>query len=200
VNLKVMKEAGHTRFPLCHSSLDDCIGILHIKDMFRLSGPLAAVDLVKVKRNVATFELETPLEAALERMLRAKFHMALAVDEFGGIVGVVTFESILEELVGEIQDEFDSEEDQIRALRAPHTYRVSGLTPIHDLEEALGVEVENDDVSTFGGLITGELGRIPARGDTLSLAGMRITIDEVDERRVIAVRVVVCSHSAGAQS
>jgi len=161
---------------------------------------LAAVDLVKVKRNVATFELETPLEAALERMLRAKFHMALAVDEFGGIVGVVTFESILEELVGEIQDEFDSEEDQIRALRAPHTYRVSGLTPIHDLEEALGVEVENDDVSTFGGLITGELGRIPARGDTLSLAGMRITIDEVDERRVIAVRVVVCSHSAGAQS
>jgi len=200
VNLKVMKEAGHTRFPLCHSSLDDCIGILHIKDMFRLSGPLAAVDLVKVKRNVATFELETPLEAALERMLRAKFHMALAVDEFGGIVGVVTFESILEELVGEIQDEFDSEEDQIRALRAPHTYRVSGLTPIHDLEEALGVEVENDEVSTFGGLITGELGRIPARGDTLSLAGMRITIDEVDERRVIAVRVVVYSRSAGAQS
>ena len=197
-NLKVMKEAGHTRFPLCHGSLDDCVGILHIKDMFRLSGPLAAVDLVKVKRNVAIFELETPLEAALERMLRAKFHMALAVDEFGGIVGVVTFESILEELVGEIQDEFDSEEDQIRALRAPHTYRVSGLTPIHDLEETLGVEVENDEVSTFGGLITGELGRIPARGETLSLAGMRISIDEVDERRVIAVRVVVYRRSAGA--
>jgi CBS domain containing-hemolysin-like protein len=198
-NLKVMKEAGHTRFPLCHGSLDDCVGILHIKDMFRLSGPLAAVDLVKLKRSVATFDLETPLEAALERMLRAKFHMALAVDEFGGIVGVVTFESILEELVGEIQDEFDSEEDQIRALRAPHTYRISGLTPIHDLEEALGVEIENDEVSTFGGLITGELGRIPARGDTLSLAGMRITIDEVDERRVIAVRVVY-NRSAGSRS
>jgi magnesium and cobalt transporter len=97
--------------------------------------------------------------------------------------------------VGEIQDEFDSEEDQIRAIRAPHTYRISGLTPIHDLEEALGIEIENDEVSTFGGLITGELGRIPARGDTLSLAGMRITIDEVDERRVIAVRVV-CNQSA----
>jgi CBS domain containing-hemolysin-like protein len=189
-NLKVMKEAGHTRFPLCRGSLDDCVGILHIKDMFRQRGPLAEVDLVKLKRNVATFDLETPLETALERMLRAKFHMALAVDEFGGIVGVVTFESILEELVGEIQDEFDSEEDQIRAVRAPHTYRISGLTPIHDLEEALGIEIENDEVSTFGGLITGELGRIPARGDTLSLAGMRITIDEVDERRVIAVRVV----------
>tara|TARA_B110001469_G_scaffold34601_1_gene34823 strand:- start:1354 stop:2658 length:1305 start_codon:yes stop_codon:yes gene_type:complete len=198
-NLKVMKEAGHTRFPLCRGSLDDCLGILHIKDMFRLSGPLTAVDLVKLKRNVATFDLETPLEIALERMLRAKFHMALAVDEFGGIVGVVTFESILEELVGEIQDEFDSEEDQIRAIRAPHSYRISGLTPIHDLEEALGIEIENDEVSTFGGLITGELGRIPARGDTLSLAGMRITIDEVDERRVIAARVVY-NRRAGASS
>jgi CBS domain containing-hemolysin-like protein len=189
-NLKVMKQAGHTRFPLCRGNLDDCIGILHIKDMFRFSGAFAEIDPVKLKRNVAMFELETPLEEALERMLRAKFHMALAVDEFGGIVGVVTFESILEELVGEIQDEFDSEEEQIRALRAPNTYRISGLTPIHDLEESLGIEVENDEVSTFGGLITGELGRIPARGDTLSLAGMRITIDEVDERRVIAARVV----------
>jgi len=189
-NLKVMKQAGHTRFPLCRGNLDDCIGILHIKDMFRFSGAFADIDPVKLKRNVAMFELETPLEEALERMLRAKFHMALAVDEFGGIVGVVTFESILEELVGEIQDEFDSEEEQIRALRAPNTYRISGLTPIHDLEESLGVEIENDEVSTFGGLITGELGRIPARGDTLSLAGMRITIDEVDERRVIAARVV----------
>ncbi len=189
-NLKVMKQAGHTRFPLCRGSLDDCVGILHIKDMFRFSGAFAEIDPVKLKRNVATFELETPLQEALERMLRGKFHMALAVDEFGGIVGVVTFESILEELVGEIQDEFDSEEDQIRVLRAPNTYRISGLTPIHDLEESLGVEIENEEVSTFGGLITGELGCIPACGDTLSIAGMQIVIDEVDERRVIAVRVV----------
>ena len=188
-NLKVMKEAGHTRFPLCRGSLDDCVGILHIKDMFRWAGEFSDIDPVKLKRNVAMFELETPLEEALERMLRAKFHMALAVDEFGGIVGVVTFESILEELVGEIQDEFDSEEELIRSLRSPNTYRISGLAPMHDVESALGIEVDNDEVSTFGGLITGELGRIPAQGDTLSLAGMRITIDEVDERRVIAARV-----------
>lgn len=189
-NLKIMKQAGHTRFPLCRGNLDDCIGILHIKDIFRCGEALADLDPVKLKRNVAMFELETPLEEALERMLRAKFHMALAVDEFGGIVGVVTFESILEELVGEIQDEFDTEEDEIRELRAPNTYRILGLTPIHDVEQALALEIGNDEVSTFGGLITGELGRIPARGDTLTLEGMRITIDEVDERRVIATRVV----------
>jgi len=189
-NLDVMKRAGHTRFPLCRGNLDDCIGILHIKDMFRFDGAFEDLDPIKLKRTVAMFDLETPLEEALERMLRAKFHMALAVDEFGGIVGVVTFESILEELVGEIQDEFDSEEEQIRVLRAPNTYRISGLTPIHDLEESLGLQIENEEVSTFGGLITGELGRIPARGETLSIAGMQITVDEVDERRVIAARVV----------
>lgn len=189
-NLERMKQAGHTRFPLCRGNLDDCVGILHIKDLFRWTGAPSGLDPLKLKRTVAMFQLETPLEEALERMLRAKFHMALAVDEFGGIVGVVTFESILEELVGEIQDEFDSEELEIRALRAPNTYRILGLTPIHDVEEALGLEFENDEVSTFGGLITGELGRIPARGDVLSVAGMHITIDEVDARRVIAARVV----------
>ena len=165
-NLKLMKEAGHTRFPLCRGNLDNCLGIIHIKDLFRLSDPHKEVDLTKHKRTVATFELETPLEEALERMLRARFHMALVVGDFGEIVGVVTFESILEELVGEIQDEFDREEAQIRALSTPNTFQISGSTPIHDIEKALGVEIENDEVSTLSGLITGELGRIPQRGET----------------------------------
>jgi len=193
VNLKTMREAGHTRFPLCRGSLDDCVGILHIKDIFRADTLWAEINPVELKRDLTVFELETPLEEALERMLRSQFHMALAVDELGGIVGVVTFESILEELVGDIQDEFDSEEEQIRALRAPDTYYISGLTPIHEMEEVLGVEIANDEVSTFGGLITAELGHMPVRGDHLSVAGMAITIDEVDERRVIAARVV-CHH------
>lgn len=189
-NLKLMKEAGHTRYPLCRGNLDNCTGIIHIKDLFRLNNSEEAIDLIRYKRTVATFELETPLEEALERMLRARFHMALVVGDFGEMVGVVTFESILEELVGEIQDEFDREESQIRALRAPNTFRISGSTPIHDIEERLGVEIESDEVSTFSGLITGELGRIPEYGETLKIDGMQITVDNVDERRVINARVV----------
>ncbi len=188
-NLKVMKEAGHTRYPICRGNLDNCEGLIHIKDLFRMDDTSDEIDLNKIKRAVATFELETPLEDVLERMLRARFHMALVVGDFGEIVGVVTFESVLEELVGEIQDEFDREEAQIRALRTPNTYRISGLTPIHDVEEAFGVEIERDEVSTFGGLITGELGRIPEHGETLTVSGMQITVDNVDERRVIAARV-----------
>jgi CBS domain containing-hemolysin-like protein len=194
-NLVAMRQAGHTRFPLCRGDLDECVGILHIKDIFRTSELGAGFDPMKLKRNVVLLPLETPVEEALERMLRAKFHMALAVDGFGGVVGVITLESILEELVGEIQDEFDSEEEQIIPLRTPNTFRISGLTPIHDIEESLGIEIDNDEVSTFGGLITGELGHIPRKGEALSIYGMKITVDEVDDRRVIAASVVRTSRS-----
>ena len=190
-NLETMKAAGHTRFPLCRGDLDECLGLIHIKDIFRWREPVSEIDLMKLKRNLAVFPLETPLEEAMERMLRAKFHMALAVDEFGGIVGVITLESILEELVGEIQDEFDSEEEQIVALGEGRRFRISGLTPIHDIEEELEIEIDNEEVSTFGGLITGELGHIPERGESLSCYGLDITVDDVDDRRVIAATVVL---------
>ncbi|PXA05685.1 hypothetical protein DDZ13_02090 [Coraliomargarita sinensis] len=190
-NLDRMKEAGHTRYPLCKGSLDDCVGLIHIKDIFRWREPVSQIDLINLKRNVAVFPLNTPLEEALQRMLRARFHMALAMDQFGGVVGVITLESILEELVGEIQDEFDSEEEQIIALPKEGSYRISALTPVHDVEQALDLEIENDDVSTFGGLITGELGRIPDQGEILDLYNMRVTIEQVDERRVISTRVEV---------
>lgn len=190
-NLERMKEAGHTRYPLCKGSLDACVGLIHIKDIFRWREPVSGIDLMNIKRNVAAFSLETPLEEALQRMLRARFHMALAMDEFGGVAGVVTLESILEELVGEIQDEFDSEEEEIVSLPREGCYRILALAPIHDVEQALNVKIENDDVSTFGGLITGEMGRIPEQGETLDLYHMRIFIEQVDERRVISTRVEV---------
>jgi CBS domain containing-hemolysin-like protein len=190
-NLERMKEAGHTRYPLCRGSLDDCVGLIHIKDIFRWREPVSQIDLITLKRNVAAFPLETPLEEALQRMLRARFHMALAMDEFGGVAGVITLESILEELVGEIQDEFDSEEEQIIALPKQGCYRISALAPVHDVEQALDLEIENHDVSTFGGLITGELGRIPEQGETLEMHNLRVSIEQVDDRRVISTRVEV---------
>ncbi|MFU8847391.1 MAG: hemolysin family protein [Opitutales bacterium] len=194
-NLELMKRAGHTRYPLCRESLDDCVGLIHIKDIFRWREPVSEIDLMNLKRNVAVFDLETPLEEALQRMLRARFHMALAIDEFGGVVGVVTLESILEELVGEIQDEFDSEEEQIVALPKKGSYRISALAPVHDVEEALNLEIDNEEVSTFGGFITGEFGRIPEQGEVLELEKMKVYIEQVDERRVISTRVELTESS-----
>jgi CBS domain containing-hemolysin-like protein len=173
-NLEVMKAAGHTRFPLCRGDLDECLGLIHIKDIFRWREPMSDIDLMQLKRNVAVFPLETPLEEALERMLRAKFHMALAVDEFGGIVGVVTLETILEELVGEIQDEFDSEEEQIVKLGTGRRFRISGLAPIHDIEEELKIGIaERGSLDLRRDSLQGELGHIPQRGESLTCYGMR---------------------------
>jgi CBS domain containing-hemolysin-like protein len=188
-NLRTMKEAGHTRFPLCRGDLDACIGIIHIKDIFRQRGEANQVNPQDLKRSISQFPQETPLEEALQRMLRAKFHMALVSDEFGRVIGLITLESILESLVGDIQDEFDSDEEQVIPMQEPDTFKVSGLTPLHDIEEALGLEVSNEDVSTIGGLVTAELGYIPEIGETLSVSGMRIKVIEVDERRVISVHL-----------
>ena len=189
-NLELMKSAGHTRFPLCRGDLDQCLGLIHIKDIFCFSDLATEADLMKLKREVSIFPLEMPLEEVLERMLRAKFHMALAVDNFGGIVGVITLESVLEELVGEIQDEFDTEEKQIVPI-GDDQFRISGLTLIHDIEEALEIEINSEEVSTFGGLITRELGHIPQCGERLSCHDMDIKVYEVDDRRVIAALVGV---------
>ena len=194
-NLEVMKAAGHTRFPLCRGDLDQCLGLIHIKDIFCSSDLATEADLMKLKREVSTFPLEIPLEEALERMLRAKVHMALAVDNFGGTVGVITLESVLEELVGEIQDEFDTEEKQIVPISGGR-FRISGLTLIHDIEETLEIEIDSEEVSTLGGLITGELGHIPKRGERLSCHDMDIIVYEVDDRRVITALVMVAGSRA----
>ncbi len=193
-NLQRMRDAGHTRFPLCRGDIDHCIGIIHIKDIFRYRGPSEQLNLLKLRRNIIVFTAETKVEEALERMLVGKFHMGIVVDEFGGTIGLLTLEGILEELVGEIQDEFDFEEADIELIDAnERCYRISGLCPVHDVEEELVVEIENDEVSTFGGLITAELGRIPEKGETLEAHGLKIEVAQVDERRVISAKVWILS-------
>lgn len=193
-NIELAKRTGHTRFPLCEGDLDHCIGIIHIKDVFRAAGDPGKLDFRKLRRRIARVKPDDPLEEVLARLLREKMHMALVIDPFGGVTGVVTLEQILEELVGDIQDEFDVEEDDVKEI-ADGVFLVSGLTALHDMEEALGVPVEVDEdlASTFGGLITAELGYIPDKEEELVLLGGRlhVVVTEVDERRVIAARVRV---------
>ncbi len=196
-NLGLAKESGHTRFPLCEGDLDKCLGLIHIKDLFRLSGDSKPLDLKAVKRDILKVHVDTPVEEALPLLLRHKAHMALAVDEFGGTAGVVTLERILEQLVGDIQDEFDAEEAFIRQVNTGE-YIISGLTPLHEAGAAFGITFAGDgDVSTFGGLVTAELGRIPERRERLRLQGLDVVITEVDEKRVIAARVRVPEKPSG---
>jgi len=190
-NLALAKQTGHTRFPLCEGDLDRCVGLIHIKDIFRQTGDPTKIDLRKIARKIERFQANLRLEEALQRMLAQKIHMALVSDEFGGALGVVTLETILEELVGDIDDEFDVPETEELTQTGPDEYMVDGLIAIHDLEEELNVEIDTDEVSTLGGLITTELGRIPVTDEiiTMDQYGLEVTVKEVDERRVLAASV-----------
>ncbi len=189
-NVAVARETGHTRFPVCEGDLDQCIGIVHIKDVFRSGGLAEDIDLNKVKRPISSFSMDEPLEGVLQGFLKQKQHFALLIDEFGGAVGAITLEDVLEELVGEIQDEFDRDKEMISKLD-DGGFLVDGLTPLHDVSEEIGVELESEEVSTFGGYITLNLGRMPRLHESFRIDRLEITAGSLDDRRVIAATVMV---------
>ena len=189
-NLQIARNCGHTRLPICEGDLDHCIGIIHVKYAFRLLSEGKKIDLRKLSKIPAMLSTEDPLPVALRKMMRWKIHMALVQDEFGGIDGVITLEDILEEVVGEIQDEFDAEENTIQKS-GNGKWKVSGLSPVHELPEELGVEEE--ELTSFGGLITKELGRIPGVGEIFKLKNLQIKILEANETRIQLTEVTLLS-------
>ncbi|MDA9764394.1 hemolysin family protein [Opitutales bacterium] len=194
VNFRLSKTAGHTRFPLCEGDLDNCIGIMHIKDLYCSEDEILEMDFRKLARPVVYVGADDPLETVLERLLELRIHMALVRDDFGGTVGAITMENIVEELVGNIQDEFDSETEQIEEVQED-VFIVDGLTPIHDVEEKLDMEIDEEEVSTIGGLITSELGKIPDAGQTIRVKNLEIEAVVVDQKRVLTARVKVIQSS-----
>ena len=195
-NLEMARTSGHTRFPLCDGDLDHTVGIIHIKDVFRSGKKAAEVNWSQLKRPMIRFSMDEPLERVLQSFLLKRKHFALLTDEFEGTVGAVTLEDVLEELVGTIQDEFDREEVQIRE-REDGSVEVDGLTPLHDLGENLGIQLEADEVSTVGGYITYQLGRMPRLDESFRIGELEIVATAVDERRVRTAHVrLVASEEA----
>lgn len=190
-NLAIARESGHTRFPLCDGDLDRCVGLIHIKDLFRANLPSNRIDLKRLRRDIIRVDSEETLEEALAKLLAHKMHMALVIDEFRGTEGVLTLEIILEQMVGEIRDEFDADEEVLIQASTPDSTDalVSGLARIHELGDRFGITLEHEEVSTLGGLITTELGRIPEKGEALEIEGLHIEVTEVDDTRVIEARV-----------
>lgn len=189
-NIQLTRKTGHTRFPLCEGDLDQCIGVVHIKDIYRSPLPDDQIDLRAIRREILRFSADEPIENVLQRFRGQKSHFALVTDEFGGTVGAITMEDILEELVGEIQDEFDREEPPMHELRKD-VYQIDGLTPVHDVSDEIGIPIDAEDVSTFGGLITSELGRMPLANETVVLGRLEILVREVDERRILMTEVTL---------
>ncbi len=195
-NLELARECGHTRYPLCDGNLDNCLGIVHIKDIFRAMNSGGSPDLMALKRGIIRVKHDDSLLDALSKLRKYELHMAFVEDEFGGIIGILTLDGILEEIVGQIKEEYDDQSNSI-IRTGKNTYKVSGLAAIHNVEDFLDVDFSNDEVSTFGGLVTQMLGRFPEKGEKLFLPeiGMRITVDDVAARRVVECSVELVSRA-----
>jgi len=181
---------GYSRLPVYRETIDDVAGILYSKDLFPLVVAGRLTESVGAIARSAYFVPESKKTDDLLRELQQKrVHIAIVVDEYGGTAGLVTIEDLLEEIVGEIQDEFDTEEQKI-ILEGDGQAVVDGTVTIDDVNEALALNLEADDVDTIGGLVYEKLGRVPVVGDTVDAEQARLTVVAANGRRVSRVRVV----------
>jgi CBS domain containing-hemolysin-like protein len=181
-NLKVSIDSKHTRFPICEGHLDQTIGLVHVKDLIRIARD-EKPDLLSIKREVAVIPEMMPLEKLLPFFLQKHTHIAVVVDEFGGTTGIVTLDNVLEELVGEIQDEFDREAPELRKV-SEDEFDVEGSLGLYELKDLVGLELESEDVSTIGGYVTAQIGHLPNVGEQTRIEEYLVTIMATDGRRV----------------
>ncbi|HLY59085.1 MAG TPA: hemolysin family protein [Stellaceae bacterium] len=190
--VELLVSEGHSRLPVYRGDLDHVIGMVHVKDVLGFVAARRTTTLENLLRKALFVAPSTPVIDLLSQMRQQRVHMAFVVDEFGGIDGLITIEDVVEEIVGEIEDEHDEDEPARIMERADGTLLVDARTPIEDLEEKLGVGLrpDEDEVDTVGGLIFMLAGYVPGRGETLSHgSGTGFEILDADERRVRMVRV-----------
>ncbi len=193
VNLKVAIDSKHTRYPLVEGHLDHSIGIIHIKDLLGLIGK-PQPDLRKIKRELHMVPEMMPIDKLLRFFLDKHVHVALAVDEFGGAVGVVTLDNVLEEIVGDIQDEFDHDVSEFRRINE-NEFTVEGTYNLYELADQTGIDLESDEVTTIGGYVTHLLGHLPKVGEKVTIEDYEVTTTKADLRRVLQLHF---KHSSGA--
>jgi CBS domain containing-hemolysin-like protein len=181
--LEIALRSMHTRFPLVKGHLDNAIGLIHIKDLFKLINE-ADPDLMRIRRELKIVPDTMPLDMLLKFFLREHAHLAMAVDEFGTPVGVVFLDNIMEELVGDIQDEFDNERSAFTRLN-PSEFVIEGTMTLNDLGGFVPeLELDSGEVTTVGGYLTQQLGRFPQVGESLEVLGYQARVTSTDGRSV----------------
>jgi CBS domain containing-hemolysin-like protein len=181
-NVEKALASKHTRFPLCRGHLDNTVGLVHVKElvpMMRDPNP----DLLRIKHELIPVPEMMTLEKLLNLFLSKHAHLAVVVDEFGGAVGMVTLENVLEELVGDIQDEFDTEKEEFRPINE-NEFSVDGTIGLYELQDLAGLTLESSDVSTLGGYVTHLLGHLPKQGEQVKIENYLVTVAQADSRRV----------------
>ena len=184
--LSLALRSGFSRIPVTGESTDDVVGIAYLKDIVAWIREHPDAEepehVEKVMRSATYVPDSKPVDELLRQMQSQRIHVAIVIDEYGGTAGLVTIEDILEEIVGEIADEYDNERAPVEWL-APGTARVIARLPVADLEDLFGVTIDAEDVETVGGLLAHELGRVPIAGAAATVAGLRLTAENLEGRR-----------------
>jgi magnesium and cobalt transporter len=197
--VQVFRESGMTRLPVYEGTLDSPIGMIHLKDFalkHGFNGTGAGFALRKMLRPLLFVPPSMPIGVLLQKMQAERRHMALVIDEYGGVDGLVTIEDLIEQVVGQIEDEHDTDEDALWTEEAPGCYVALARTPLDQFEAEIGLslteadEVDEEEIDTLGGLVFMLLGRVPVRGEVIEHpAGPTIEVIEADPRRIKRVRV-----------
>ena len=192
--LDVIIASAHSRFPVIKDAddRDNIVGILHAKDLLKyLRASAEEFNLLDVIRPTMIVPESKRVDRMLKDFRSERFHMAIVVNEFGGVSGLVTIEDVLEQIVGDIEDEFDEEDvADIRQL-SRHTYAVRALTDIDDFNQQFNTQFVDEEVDTIGGLIMQAFGYLPKRGEEITLENLHFKVTSADSRRIIQLRVTV---------
>jgi magnesium and cobalt transporter len=193
--LKLIVESGHSRFPVIGEDRDEVLGILLAKDLLRYYGSDEARELTikKLLRPASVIPESKRLNALLREFRASHNHMAIVVDEYGGVAGLLTIEDVLEEIVGEIDDEHDHEEaEYIRPdgeLDGKACFAVRALTRVEDFNAYFECDLDDEEYDTIGGLVLNQLGRLPRRGEKVEFGGFRFAVTKAGDRRIDALQV-----------
>ena len=183
-------DSGHSRFPVIGEDRDEIVGILLAKDLLRLQIAGAEEFAIREYMRPAVFVPESKrVNVLLKEFRRSHNHIAIVVDEYGGVSGLVTIEDVIEQIVGEIDDEHDIEDDQPIRREGPREFSVRALTPIDEFNRYFGTGFSDEDFDTIGGLLMRQFGRLPRRGESVRVEGLEFRVLRADRRRIEMLRV-----------
>lgn len=189
--LPLIIESAHSRFPVAGENRDEVIGILLAKDLLKFTfGSEQNFHIEALLRPVVFVPESKRLNVLLQEFRLNRNHMAIVVDEYGGVAGLVTIEDVLEQIVGEIEDEYDVEEDTSIKQHEDGTYMVKAITPLDDFNSHFEVNMQSDEFDTIGGVVLHALGHLPKRGEEVSLSGLRFKVLHADNRRIRLLQVM----------
>lgn len=199
--LPILLENNHSRYPVVNEDKDHIEGILLVKDLlqFALDPNMTDWHLRDLLRPAVIIPESKRVDALLKEFRQKRYHMAIVVDEYGGVSGLVTIEDILEQIVGEIEDEHDDEEENDIKKMASRVFQVSALTPLDEFNESFNTAFDEEDADTIGGIVLHAFGHMPAKGESIQLQGLTFKVSKANSRRLVQLQVIRAKESATAE-